>query len=154
MGSQNYVKEAVRNVENWLDQKGRSLKTKASSVLPSGYVPELDVSESLHGVESIGYYQQQIGILRWCVELGRIDICTEASMMAAYSAAPRIGHLEAVMHIYAYLKSHSRSRLVFDSSYNRDVPPPEKFDWSQSYGDAKERILMGCLNREVNQSNS
>jgi hypothetical protein len=53
------------------------------------------------------------GVLCWAVELGRcIDICTEVSMMAAYSAAPREGHMEAVMHIFAYLQGHERSRIV------------------------------------------
>jgi hypothetical protein len=31
--------------------------------------------------ELANYYQQQIGMLRWAVELGRINICTEVSMM-------------------------------------------------------------------------
>ena len=35
MGSGHYVKEAIRNVENWLDEKGRALKTKAAGVFPS-----------------------------------------------------------------------------------------------------------------------
>lgn len=59
--------------------------------------------------------------------------------MAAFSAAPRVGHLEAVMHVYAYLKSHSHSRLVFDSSYV-PIHEGEKPDWTQFYGDVKEEL--------------
>ena len=50
------------------------------------------------GPDDLSYYQQQIGILRWMVELGRIDICTEISMLAAYTASPRQGHLADVLH--------------------------------------------------------
>jgi hypothetical protein len=63
-----------------------------------------------------------IGILRWACELGRIDIMCKVSMLASFLAQPREGHLAAVMHMFAYLKTHQRSRLVFDDLY---VPPTE-----------------------------
>jgi len=51
------------------------------------------------------------------------------------------GHLTALSHVFASLKSHSRSKLVFDS------PPPSlslrPFDasaWRQSHHDLKERL--------------
>ena len=50
------------------------------------------------------------------VELGRMDVATEVSMLATYSAAPRHGHLAAVLHLFAYLKKNPRSKLVFDPS--------------------------------------
>jgi hypothetical protein len=53
------------------------------------------------------------GILRWACELGRIDITCEVSMLASFLAMPREGYL-AVMHMFAYLKTDTRSRLVFD----------------------------------------
>ena len=73
------------------------------------------------------------------VELGRIDICTEVSVMSSYAAAPRVGHLEAMFHMFAYLKSHNRSKMVFDSTY---VPMQEqpKPDWTKFYGDVKEEL--------------
>ena len=138
MGSEQYVKEAIRNVRNWLNARGLELKMRAPSVLPTNYTPELDVS-ALCGEEEANYYQQQIGVLRWIVELGRIDICTEVSMMASFCAAPRKGHLDAVMHMFAYLNSHERSRIVFDSSYvpHTDTPDP---DWTEFYRDVTEEI--------------
>ena len=81
------------------------------------YRPELDVSEELDAGRA-NYYQGLIGVLRWIVELGRVDICCEVSMMAAYNVCPRVGHIEAVMHIILYLSCHERSsRLVFDDAY-------------------------------------
>ena len=39
MGSEQYVKEAVRNVTNWLSNRGLKLKSRAPSVLPMNYRP-------------------------------------------------------------------------------------------------------------------
>jgi len=138
IGSQEYVKEAVRIVKSWLDQKGMFLKTKVSGVLPSGYRPELE-STNLLGPDDAHFYMQAIGILRWIVELGRIDICGEVSMLSSYSAAPREGHLEAVLHVFAYLSSHERSRIVMDDAYYPHVEL-EKPDWSQFYPGAKDDL--------------
>ena len=63
--------------------------------------------------------------------------------MAAFSAAPRIGDLEAVFHMYSYLKWHQRSRLVFDSAYNKEIKIREKPDWSPFYGDLQEEDPPG-----------
>jgi hypothetical protein len=46
-----------------LDDRVKYLKTRASSVLPSGYRPELDTSPYCNDDEA-NYYQQQIGVLR------------------------------------------------------------------------------------------
>ena len=140
MGSEQYVKEAVHNVENWLKQRDAKLKTKATTPLPSGYRPELDVSPHVDQ-ELYSYYNSLIGIARWAVELGRIDITTEVSMLASFLAAPREGHLDAAFHLFAYLKSHKRSRIVFDDSFmsesNTSFP---EFDWVPFYADAREEI--------------
>ncbi len=42
MGSEQYVKEAVGNVSNWLGKRGLKLKLRAPSVLPMNCRPELD----------------------------------------------------------------------------------------------------------------
>ena len=96
-----------------MDSRKRQLKKKTPGVLPTGYRPELDRSQYLND-EDANYYQQQIGVLRWAVEIGRIDITCAVSMMAAFNAAPRAGHLEAVFHIFAYLLTETTSlnRLI------------------------------------------
>ena len=53
--------------------------------------------------DQASFYQTQIGVLRWCVELGRIDIIMEVSELALYLALPREGHLEAVFHLFNFL---------------------------------------------------
>jgi hypothetical protein len=85
MGSEQYVKEAVHNVESLLSKSGHALKSKAPSVLPSGYKPEMDASDLL-GDENANYYQQQIGVLHWMVvELGCIDEVLLDNMSVSFS---------------------------------------------------------------------
>jgi hypothetical protein len=66
----------------------------------NSYKPELDESPELDPVKA-NFYQSQIGILRWCVELGRIDIITEVSMLSAYLCLLHEGHLDSVFHVCA-----------------------------------------------------
>jgi hypothetical protein len=89
--------------------------------------------------ECAKYYQQQIGVLRWAVELGHINITAEVSMMASYTTAPRMGHLNAVIHIFSFLQNHPRCRLVFDDSYMTVEDGPDK-DWRDFYPDATKDI--------------
>jgi hypothetical protein len=89
-----YVQSAVQNVQDYLtalpgDQK---LLKKAYGPFAGGYKPELDESPELDSIRS-NFYQSQIGILRWCVELGCIDIVTEVSMLSNHLCLPREGHL-------------------------------------------------------------
>jgi hypothetical protein len=60
-------------------------------------------------------------------------------MLASYSAAPRIGHFDALLHIFAYLNQHTRSKLVFDDSYVQ-IEDEVKHGWTAFYPDAKEVI--------------
>ena len=138
LGSEKYVKDAIRQVKEWLAKRNQTLKNKAPSVLPSGYRPELDATE-LCNKDDASYYSSVIGILRWAMELGRIDICTEVLMVASFMAAPRTGHLHAVLHIFAYLNSHNRSRLVFDVK-EFDHKAARVADWSRYYPNVKEAI--------------
>ena len=53
--------------------------------LPTYYSPELDGSKELDP-EQANHHQSFIGILRWIVGLGQIDIGYEASVMASHAA--------------------------------------------------------------------
>ncbi len=76
-------------------------------------------------------YLQLMGILRWAIELGRVDVFVEVSQ-----------HLEAAYHIFAYLKHHETSRLAFDpkipnvneAAFNANA------DWSNFYGNVCEEF--------------
>ena len=77
------------------------------------YSPELDTSHACTE-DQMTYYQNLIGVLRWIVELGRIDIAYEVSCLSRYLASPRTGHLVQALHIFKYLDIHSQNTLVFN----------------------------------------
>lgn len=136
-----YVKNAVKNVKLLLQEEGRGLKTTAKTPFPSTtYRPEMDLSDECddHGASR---YSQLIGVLRWAVELGRIDIYTEVAMLSQQLAVPRVGHLEVVYHVFAYLNKHDKSRIIFDPTDPTPVTPRmSKPDWSSFYPDAMEEL--------------
>jgi hypothetical protein len=75
------------------------------------------------------------------VELGRVDICIEVSMMSSHLALPRAGHLKEVLHIFAYLKKHHNSEMVFDPTpveFDRSLF--ERQDWSFSQYGCEEMV--------------
>ena len=71
-----YVQESINNVEQHITYKGmRLIRGVTASLLP-GYFLELDDSSDLD-LQDATYYQSLIGILRWMVEMGQIDITCE-----------------------------------------------------------------------------
>ena len=59
-----------------------------------------------------------VGILRWMVELGRLDFTVEVSMFASYCASPQQEHLQQVFHMFPYLWKYHDSCL-FLTLYSR-----------------------------------
>ena len=128
--SSQYVQATVQNVEDYLAKLDKKLNGKVQTPTQTTHRPELDVSPELSPTEA-AYYQSLIGILRWIVELGRVDICLEVSMMSSFVALPRTGHLEQLFHIFAYLKKHHNAVMVFDPSWpDVDERQFERRDWS------------------------
>jgi hypothetical protein len=78
MSSSKYVQSAVHNVQDYLAALpgNQKLMKKTYGPFAGGYKPELDESPEMDPTRS-NFYQSQIGIPRWCVELGSIDIITE-----------------------------------------------------------------------------
>ena len=145
MSSERYVKSSIETVEGLLkeDGDGYHLKSTAKEPVPLSYKPELDVSPEL-GPKLASRYRQMVGILRWAVELGRVDIYYETVILSHYLVCPREGHLEALYHIFAYLKSHQRFNLVFDpkgisldQTAFASVKPSDRKDF---YGDVAEEL--------------
>jgi hypothetical protein len=142
MSSRKYVQYAVHNVQEYLTALpgDKRFINKPPSPFSCGYKPELDERPELERVKA-NFFQSQIGILRWCVELGRIDIITEVSMLSTYICLPREGHLDAVFHVCSYLAMHKNSRVVFDPTYpSVDMGAFIKTDWKSMYGDVNEMI--------------
>ena len=144
--SSQYVQAAVKNVEEYLTKQGMKLPARAETPLSSEYRPEIDISEELDASEG-AYYQSLIGILRWMVELGRVDICCEISMMSSHLALPRRGHLEQLFHVFAYLKKYHNTEMVFDPSEPEiDMQLFPRKDWEATeFGADLNEELPGAM---------
>lgn len=137
-----YIQEAVRNAEAYFTQEfDMPFKRKVTSPFTPDYRPELDSTEELDA-ERATRFQSDIGILRWIVEIGRIDIITEVSLLASHLALPRMGHLMQVWHVYAFLKNRHNGCLIFDPTYpSIDLTAfNHGNEWKEFYGDVKEPI--------------
>ena len=139
--SSQYVQAAIANLEKYLKERQQSLPKKASSPFRGDYRPEVDMTPELNLTDA-AYYQSLIGVLRWIVELGRIDITCEVSEMASMMAMPREGHLDQVYNIFAHLKIKHNAEMVFDPSEpDIDETVFQSEDWSHTvYDDAKDEI--------------
>ncbi len=78
-----------------------SIPARADKPFPVDYDPSTDFSDILNPDYS-SFYEHLIGVMRWMVELGCIDIATAVSMLSSYLACPREGHLDA-LHVMGYL---------------------------------------------------
>jgi hypothetical protein len=142
MNSRKYVQSAVNTVQDYptaLPGDQKMLK-KASGLFAGRYKPELDEIPELYPTRP-NFYQSQIGILLWCVELGRIDIITEVSMLSTYFCFSVEGHLEDVFHVFAYLGLHHNAIVVFDPTYPYvGMGTFIKIYWKSMCVDVKEMI--------------
>jgi hypothetical protein len=140
MSPEQYVKAAVTNVEEDLAKHGKRLPSKCVTPFSCNYAPWLEETPELKA-DGVQRFQELIGQLRWAVEIGRVDILLETSLLSSYLAMPRAGHLEQALHIFGYLKSHPKRKIGFDPSHpgineNRF----QKCDWEEFYRDASEAI--------------
>jgi hypothetical protein len=111
MNSQHYIKEAIRCLEAELQKSGKMLIGKPKVPFQHGYRPELDTSPLLDD-DQANYYASLIGVLRWAVELGRIDIHIHVALLSSYLAQPRLGHLQQVLHIFDQMNIKYRQCFV------------------------------------------
>ena len=129
MGPQTYIDGAIKNLQLKLSKRNLVLQKTAKepfpmyldgsfnpkNPLPYSCRPELDVSPHL-GQDDHTWFQQLIGILNWIVELGRIDTHNVVARHSAYLAAPQVGHIKAVLHVFACLKATNNKLIEFDKT--------------------------------------
>ena len=140
ISSSKYIQDSIVNVNKIMEKKGLKLRNGIKSPITKGYRPELDGSPEL-GVTDAALYQSLIGTLRWIVEMGRIDIICEVSMLSSYVSMPREGHLQQLFHIFGYLKTYHNARIMMDPTHpvvmDDDFP---NYDWKTFYKVEKEAI--------------
>jgi len=139
-----YLNDADKQVQEQLSERNLSLKQFGTGLrpYPSSYRSEVDVTQVLDE-EKTNRFQQLIGILRWAIELGRVDILTEVCCLSQHLVEPREGHLIAVYNFLLRLKS-SKGRIVFNgksmvidsaifNNFNRE-------EWIDFYSDGREEL--------------
>lgn len=143
MSADLYLEKTLVEVEKkWGDLKNMfKNRSKLDTPAPTKFHPEVDQTDFLED-DDVCLYQSYIGIIRWAVELGRIDICHTAGVLASYMSCPRKGHMLAVLRVFAYLKKHNSSKLVFDACH-RDYDDIEwtSHDWKRFYPDIHGELL-------------
>ena len=86
-----------------------------------------------------------LGVLRWSVELARVDICCEVFMMSSSLDLLCTGNLDQVYHICGYLKKYHNTEIIFDPS-DPEVDPVflKTKDWfNNMFGlDDKEEVSL------------
>ena len=79
--------------------------------------------------------------MRWMVELGRIDIASEVSLLSSHLAYLCEGHLETTLHIMSYLSQKHNTQLIIDLIYPKiDMEQYPQYNWTKFYGDVEEAI--------------
>ena len=129
-------------MEEYLAKEGRKLPRRTASPFTANYRLETDTTLELCDTKA-AYYLALIGVLRWMVELGRVDICVEASLLSSHMALPWEGHLLQLYQVFAFLKSHHNFEMVFDpSELEIDRSLFVRQDWAATvYGDSSKEEL-------------
>ena len=105
----------LQNVEKYLREKVQKFQPCAKTPLGSNCWPEIDFTPELQP-ESAAYYQSIIRMLRWMVEIGRVNICCQVSMISSSLTLPRSGHVKKLYHIFSYLKKHHTMEIISDTT--------------------------------------
>ena len=92
------------------------MSKKVENPFKMGYDPKLDTSPELDP-DAASYYLMLIGILRWMIELGKIDVITKVSFLLSHVVLSREEHLDAEIHVMAHVGQKCNSRLVYDPLY-------------------------------------
>ena len=140
IGANRYIKVATDKIESDLENIGRRLAKNPATPFSSGYRVELDVSPELPAKE-INKFQELLGILRWIVELGRVDVLFEVTALSRFMVNPREGHLDQAYRIFAYLKAKQKAWMIMDPTYvNINYKRFTQVDWTSFYPDSEELI--------------
>ena len=62
-------------------------------------------------------------------------------MVSSHMTMPREGHLEAVLHVFEFLRQHYNSRMAFEPTYPViDMNDFKECKWKDFYGNLNEAI--------------
>ena len=87
-------------------------------------------------------------MLRWLVELGRVDVQLEVTQLSSFLARTRIGHLHQTFHIFKYLEGTNISWIPLGpekltikfNGPSSEIPESRREMMKKNYQDAAEEI--------------
>ena len=89
-------------------------------------------------------------MIRWGTEIGRVDILHEVLILSQYQASPRDGHIEQLLHIWAFLDKNPKLTLYFDHSrplLDYGSFKTKRRELENNIEMRKLNYLIECLNR-------
>ena len=93
MSLEQYVKLAVKNVEEDLARSGNRFPLKYVTPLLINYAPwKEDLTDLM--ADGVKRYQKLIGQIIWAVDIVRLDIMLEVSLLLSYLVMPQVMHLD------------------------------------------------------------
>ena len=116
INGRDYISNSINLSKKIMEQKGKVFVYVKRENIPTiiSYRPELGVSPILNPKE-FQEYQQFIGIAHWIIELGRVDILYEVSLLSSHLAMPRKGNMEALMVIFVYFNKAYGKTIIIDT---------------------------------------
>ena len=132
----------MENVKLKLSKSNCRIPSRCNTPMATTYHLSEDVTKEMNA-ERLQLYQELIGILHRVVEIGRVDILLEVSLLSSKLAFPRVGYLQAVYRVFGYIKQVHKRKLYFDPRkpiISEDIF--QKFDWGYFYPYACEPIPL------------
>ena len=134
--AETYIKNAVERYERETKQ---TFGVYFCPMSPDYHSEEDD--SPLLGPKDSSLYRGMLGSANWAVTLGRFDCAFAVNNLARYSMAPREGHLQAMMHVFGYLKKFRKGKLLIDPSKpDHSAYEVQEHNWSEMYPDAEEEL--------------
>ena len=139
MSAKTYIEHVIPKFEDLL---GGIFSTHKSPMAEDCH-PEIDDSPLLDPAGA-SKFRSVIGSLNWIITLGRFDVSYATNVLSRFSMAPREGHLTASKRILGYLKSSTKEKLLFDTSFldHSQYKTEDHANWDEMYPDAEEDIPM------------
>jgi hypothetical protein len=144
--SQDYIKTAVKNIEDALKKKGNKIPTtNVNTPMNIAYSQKMYITAELNN-EDTTYFQEWIGVLQWATEIGQVYVLLEVLLLSQYQASPCKEHLDHLLHIFGFLKQHPKLACYLSPelpNLNYVDFQTKQEDFTEIYWDAKE-LLPHC----------
>ena len=102
--SSQHVQATVKDVEFYCSRCNLGLPIKAKFPYPSNFRLEADLTPEITPTK-VFHFPSLFGVLRWVVELGRLDLAMMAPEMDSIMSLSHEGRLNALFQMFSFLKS-------------------------------------------------